>query len=425
MASGIASSQRPPSLTELRSELGVPRVDGNTTVSGRNGSGVSRFAMRVMLVAGTRPEAIKLAPVVLALRAAPGIDSLVLTTGQHRELALEVFDLFGIQPDVDLAIMRANQTPTQVAAAVLTGLEPHLTDWHPDWVVVQGDTTTVLAATIAAHYGGIRVAHVEAGLRSHDRRNPFPEEFNRVLTSHAVDLHFAPTDGARDNLLREGIPSDRIVVTGNPVVDALHHFRGLEWEPGPADPLSHLPADKRLLLVTTHRRESFGPPLERICQAVSSLARRPDVHVVVPVHPNPQVSMVVRERLTGATAITLVDPLDYRSLVWLMHRSHLILTDSGGIQEEAPSLGKPVLILREVTERPEGIAAGCAELVGTEIDRIVAVTTELLDDTERYGRMAHAANPYGDGHAAERIVRALLTCDPDGERPADMARMGG
>lgn len=360
-----------------------------------------------MVVVGTRPEAIKLAPVVLALRASSGIDSLVLTTGQHRELALEALGMFSIRPDVDLAIMRAAQTPTQVASAVLAGLEPHLTRWQPNWMVLQGDTTTVLAATIAGHYGRVKVAHVEAGLRSYDRANPFPEEFNRVLTSHAADLHFAPTHGARDNLLREGIPADRVVVTGNPVVDALYYIRDMKWEPEADSPLSRLPAGRRWLLLTTHRRENFGPPLERICQAVLQLARRPDVHVILPVHPNPQVRTVVLSHLANEPNVTLVDPLDYRAMVWLLSRSYLVLTDSGGIQEEAPSFGKPVLILREVTERPEGVAAGCAALVGTAVERIVASATELLDDTGRYHSMARVANPYGDGRAAERIVATL------------------
>lgn len=367
--------------------------------------------MRVMLVVGTRPEAIKLAPVVMALRASPGIDTLVLATGQHRELAIQALDIFGIMPDVDLAIMEPGQTPTLVASAVLAGLEPHLAQWRPDWMVVQGDTTSVLAAAIAGHYGRVKVAHVEAGLRSHDRANPFPEEFNRVLTSHAVDLHLAPTCGSRDNLLREGIPEDSIIVTGNPVVDALHYIRDSKWEPSDDHPLSGLPADRPWLLMTTHRRESFGPPLERIAEAAVRLARRPDVHLVVPVHPNPRVRTVLLDHLAHEPNVTLVEPLDYRTMVWLMHRSHIILTDSGGIQEEAPSFGKPVLVLRDVTERPEGIAAGCAELVGTSIDRIVASAAALLDDPGHYRRMARAVNPYGDGHAARRIVEALLTSE--------------
>ncbi len=360
----------------------------------------------VLVVLGTRPEAIKLAPVILELRRC-GLPHRVLTTGQHRELTLGALAMFGIVPDLDLAIMRPGQTPSQVAAAVLAGLEPVLATAPPDWMLIQGDTTTVLAAAIAAHYARVRVAHVEAGLRSHDRAHPFPEEFNRVLVSHAADLHLAPTALAREHLLREGIADWRIAVTGNPVVDALQLILARPAPPEAAALLAALPPDRRLILVTTHRRESFGPPLEDTCTALRQLAARPDVSILLPLHPNPAVRETLLARLEGLEAIHLCEALDYAALLSVMRQSHLVLTDSGGIQEEAPSLGKPVLILRERTERPEGLTAGCARLVGTDPARIVAAVSELLDDPVAYAAMARAQSPYGDGRAAGRIVNAL------------------
>jgi UDP-N-acetylglucosamine 2-epimerase (non-hydrolysing) len=365
--------------------------------------------LRVLVVMGTRPEAIKLAPVVRALQRHPGrVVARVCATAQHRHMLDQVLQLFGIQPDSDLDIMQADQTPSRVAAAVLTGMEAVLARERPDWLLVQGDTTTVMAAAIAAHHARVRVGHVEAGLRSGDKANPFPEEANRIIADHLSDLCFAPTERARQNLLREGIPPQAIVVTGNTVVDALLEVAAQPWQPAPDSPLAQLPANGRLILVTAHRRESFGAPLRQICRALRTLAARGDVTIAYPVHLNPNVHDVVWQELGGVSGITLLPPLDYRSLIYLMRRSYLILTDSGGIQEEAPSFGVPVLVLRRVTERPEAVEAGVARLVGSETDAIVAETTRLLDDPAAYARMQRAVNPYGDGHAAERIVAALL-----------------
>ncbi|MGQ9787042.1 MAG: non-hydrolyzing UDP-N-acetylglucosamine 2-epimerase [Anaerolineae bacterium] len=365
--------------------------------------------MRVMVVIGTRPEAIKLAPVVRALERHPErITVRVCATGQHREMLDQMLQLFDIQPDVNLDIMQAGQTPSRVAAAVLTGMEMLLECERPDWLLVQGDTTTVMAAAIAAHHVRVRVGHVEAGLRSGDKANPFPEEANRIIADHLSDLCFAPTERARANLLREGIPEHVTVVTGNTVVDALLQVAAQPWQPMADNPLAQLPSNGRLILVTTHRRESFGAPLRRICQALRMLAARGDVTIVYPVHLNPNVDQVVRQELADAPGIVLLPPLDYRSLVHLMQRAYLILTDSGGIQEEAPNLGVPVLVLRNVTERPEAVEAGVARMVGTDAHTIVAEATRLLDDRAAYARMSQAVNLYGDGHAAERIVAALL-----------------
>ena len=348
-----------------------------------------------------------MAPVVRELARYPGeFVSRVCITAQHRELLDEVLTLFAIQPDYDLDLMRPGQSPTAVAAQVLRGLEPVLAGERPDWVLVQGDTTTAAMGAIAAFYAGARVAHVEAGLRSHEPREPFPEELNRRLAGVTADLHLAPTDGAARNLLAEGIDRSMIAITGNPVIDALHTANAM---PRPRCPdLDAVPADKRLVLVTAHRRESFGAPLERICTAVGRLVQRfPDVQVVLPAHPNPAVRLALDERLPASPAISVIEPLGYRSMVDLLSRATLVLTDSGGLQEEAPSLGKPVLVLRDVTEREEGIQAGTCRLVGTDDDRIVAEASELLSVPCKYARMAHAVNPYGDGRAAQRIVGAL------------------
>lgn len=366
--------------------------------------------IRVLSVIGTRPEAIKMAPVIRALAARPReIESVVCATGQHREMARQALDLFGIAPDHDLDLMTPDQTPTQVAARLLARIEPLLDDLQPDWVLVQGDTTTVMATAIAAHHARIRIGHVEAGLRTGDRWNPFPEEMNRVLTDHLSDLCFAPTVGARDALLREGIADDRILVTGNTVVDALQWIAALPWQPD-ADLAPLLADDADLVLVTAHRRESFGAPLERICAALRQLALASEGRwrLVYPVHPNPQVLGPVRRALEGVPGVTLLPPLGYLSLVNLLKRARLVLTDSGGIQEEAPTFGAPVLVLRETTERPEGIAAGVARLVGAAPERIVAEALRLLTDDVAHAAMARAANPYGDGRAAERIVEAVI-----------------
>ena len=363
--------------------------------------------MKVMVVIGTRPEAIKMAPVIRALDAASDMRPYVVATAQHRGMLDDVLDVFDIRPDVDLDIMRGGQTPTSVAASVLMGLEPILERVRPDWVLVQGDTTTVLAAAIAAHYARCGVGHVEAGLRSHDRANPFPEESNRAATTHLADLHFAPTETARENLLLEGVSDESIHVTGNPVIDALRSVAEDDEQPDANAALAGIPSERRLILVTAHRRENHGAPIRAICAALEVLADRPDVHLVYPVHPNPNIGGPVHERLAGHEAITLLPPVDYRTLVCLMKRSELVLTDSGGIQEEAPGLGKPVLVLRSTTERPEAVAAGTARLVGTDPDRIVSEVNRLLDDATAYDAMVRAVNPYGDGFAAGRIVVAL------------------
>jgi UDP-N-acetylglucosamine 2-epimerase (non-hydrolysing) len=373
--------------------------------------------LRVHVIVGTRPEAIKMAPIIQELKrhatpqsphaTEPRFAVRVCATAQHREMLDQVLELFGIVPDTDLDLMQPGQTLSQVAARVLLALEPELRAWHPDWVLVQGDTTTVMAASLCAHYNGIRVGHVEAGLRSFDRANPFPEEMNRVVADHVGDLHFAPTTRAARNLRREGILEGQIHITGNTVIDALLQVAARPWEPPPGDYLRQLDPEKRLILVTAHRRESFGAPLKAICAALRQLAARGDVQIVYPVHLNPSVSHPVRQALSDLPGVFLLPPVDYQHLVYLMKRSSLVLTDSGGIQEEAPSLGVPVLVLREVTERPEGVEAGTARVVGTDPATIVSEATRLLDDELAYEAMAQAVNPYGDGRAAARIVHAL------------------
>ncbi len=351
-----------------------------------------------------------MAPVVKELeRHAGRIISRVCVTAQHRQMLDQVLSLFAIVPDHDLNVMAAGQSPTQVATAVLTKLEPVLQAEQPDWVLVQGDTTTVLAAAIGAFYVRVKVGHVEAGLRTHDKHQPFPEEINRQMVSVATDLHFAPTACARDNLLREGISDAIIRVTGNPVIDALNAVADRPYDPA-SGPLRDVPWNRRLILVTAHRRENFGKPLEQICLALRDLAETypDDVQIVYPVHPNPNVQEPVRRMLGKVPGITLADPLDYLPLVYLMKHSTLVLTDSGGLQEEAPGLGKPVLVLREVTERPEAMTAGTVRLVGTDRAKIVAEARRLLDNSAEYDIMARAHNPYGDGHAAEQIVQALM-----------------
>jgi len=381
--------------------------------------------LKVLSVFGTRPEAIKMAPVVWELHKHPDrVESLVCVTAQHREMLDQVLSLFGIVPDYDLQVMEDNQTPTQVASAVLTRLEPILQRERPDWVLVQGDTTTVAAASLAAFYAGVKVGHVEAGLRTHDKWRPFPEEINRRVAGVIADLHFAPTQRARQNLLREGVPAERIVVTGNPVIDALHWASAQPFDVGamnvgPLDLERVTPAlsqvegcehdDLKLILVTAHRRENFWP-LESICLALRDLATHYDgrVHIIYPVHLNPNVWEPVHRLLGDVPNITLTSPLDYVSMVHLMKRACLVLTDSGGIQEEAPGLGVPVLVLREVTERPEAVEAGTVRVVGTDRQRILAEACRLLDDPAERERMARAVNPYGDGQASRRIVAALL-----------------
>lgn len=364
----------------------------------------------VLSVIGTRPEAIKMAPVVIELCRFPDrIRPIVCVTAQHRELLDPVLGLFGITPNYDFNLMRPDQTLTQVTTAVLAGMEQVLTKVQPGWVLAQGDTTTVMATALACYYQRISFGHVEAGLRTGDKFRPYPEEMNRVLADALADLHFAPTTCARDNLLSEGISETTIYVTGNTVIDALLQIAGHNL-PHAEAALADIPlwAD-RIVLVTAHRRESFGAGLQHICDAVASLAARyPDVQFVYPVHPNPNVTTTAHRLLEGIANISLIAPLEYAPLVHLMKRATLILTDSGGIQEEAPALGKPVLVLRRVSERPEGIEAGVARLVGTDKARIVREVSTLLNDETAYARMARAINPYGDGQASRRIVEALL-----------------
>jgi UDP-N-acetylglucosamine 2-epimerase (non-hydrolysing) len=372
---------------------------------------------KVLSVFGTRPEAIKMAPVVKALEThSERVEARVCVTAQHRQILDQVLDLFDIEPDYDLDIMLENQSLAQVTASVFTRLDAVLAAEDPDWVLVQGDTTTVMAASVAAFYRRVKVGHVEAGLRTGDKHHPFPEEINRRVAGVVADLHFAPTAWARDNLLKEGAPPETIRVTGNPVIDALLNVAARPYDPD-TGPLAGLPWDRRILLVTAHRRENFGRPLEDICAALIEIARRypNDVHIVYPVHPNPNVQRPVYSLLDGVSNISLLTALDYLPMVYLMKHCTLVLTDSGGIQEEAPGLGKPVLVLREKTERPEGVEAGTVRLVGTRAEIVVTEACRLLDDPAAYRQMAQAVNPYGDGHAADYIVNALLEAENDTE----------
>jgi len=371
---------------------------------------VSSALLKVLTVFGTRPEAVKLGPVIRELARHPDrIASRVCVSAQHRDMLDQVLQIFGIQPAYDLNVMQHNQTPTQVAAAVLSGLEPILLHERPDWVLVQGDTTTVAAAALAAFYSRSRVGHVEAGLRTRDRWQPFPEEINRRVAGVIADRHFAPTTRSRDNLLREDVPPDAILVTGNTGIDALQWITAQPEDPEVAKLLRESP-EARVILVTAHRRENFGEPLRNICLALRDVAERHagSVRIVYPVHRNPNVWGPVHELLGDVPNITLRPPLDYLPNLHLMKRAYLVITDSGGIQEEAPGLGVPALVLRDVTERPEGVATGALRLVGTDRARIVAETSRLLDDPAEYDRMARAENPFGDGHASERIVASLL-----------------
>lgn len=378
-------------------------------------------SLRVLSIFGTRPEAVKMAPVVHALEQTQGVESLVCVTAQHREMLDQVLDLFDIVPDRDLNLMRPDQSLAGLSAAIFTHLDPIFIDLQPDWVLIQGDTTTVMIAALLAYYRRIRVGHVEAGLRTGAKWQPFPEEINRRVASVVADLHFAPTEWSRQNLLRENVDPDTIVVTGNPVIDALTRIADHPATPEVYALLKRLdlPLDAkpvpesigpRLILVTAHRRENFGVPLERICMALKELAEayEDDVRIVYPVHLNPNVGEPVYRLLSDVPNIDLLAPLDYLPWVHLIKRATLVLTDSGGLQEEAPGLGIPVLVMRDVTERPEGVEAGTVKLVGTHTDRIVNECRALLDDPRAHAAMAHAVNPYGDGHAAERIVETLL-----------------
>ncbi len=376
--------------------------------------------MKIITVFGTRPEAIKMAPLVKHLGSLPGIDHRVCVTAQHRHMLDQVLALFEITPDHDLNLMRQGQDLTSVTADILRSIKPLFERERPDFVLVHGDTTTTFATTLAAFYQRIPVGHVEAGLRTGNLYSPWPEEANRKLTGALARLHFAPTTLARDNLLREAVPAERIVVTGNTVIDAL---LSVQLKIGASPELvatmqarfPFLRGGARMLLITGHRRENFGDGFERICEAIAQLARRyPEMDVVYPLHLNPNVQEPVRRTLSDITNVQLIEPQDYLPFVYLMGRATVILTDSGGIQEEAPSLGKPVLVMRNTTERPEAVEAGTVRLVGTDVRAIVEGVSTLLDDADAYRAMSVAHNPYGDGLACERIGRTLQklsTCD--------------
>jgi len=368
--------------------------------------------MRVLSVFGTRPEAIKMAPLVRALAADTQIDSRVCVTAQHREMLDQVLNLFGIQSNHDLNIMRPGQDLSHITQAILDGMGNVLDQEKPDRLLVHGDTTTTFAATLAAYYRQIPVGHVEAGLRTGDPYAPFPEEMNRKLTDCIADVYFAPTDSAAENLRREGVDGSRIAITGNTVIDALLQVVGdlstdTDRRNAVASCFQDIPNDRRLILVTGHRRENFGDGFQRICHALRTLAKRGDVEIAYPVHLNPNVQSPVNAILSDCPNVHLMAPQDYLPFVYLMDRCHLVITDSGGIQEEAPALGKPVLVMRDVTERPEAVNAGTVKLVGTDTDAIVSETALLLDDEAVYNTMSRAHNPYGDGKASERIVREI------------------
>jgi UDP-N-acetylglucosamine 2-epimerase (non-hydrolysing) len=369
--------------------------------------------VKVLTVFGTRPEAIKMAPLVHALAKDPDFEARVCVTAQHREMLDQVLNLFSIVPDYDLNIMRPGQGLTEITCGILQGLKPILEAFRPDVVLVHGDTTTTIAASLAAFYQRIPVGHVEAGLRTGDLSSPWPEEANRTLTGHLAMYHFAPTENSRHNLRRENVDDERIFVTGNTVIDALFWVRdSVMNNPAQYEALAarypFLDAQKKLVLVTGHRRESFGQGFEQICHALADIAaQNDDVQIVYPVHLNPNVSEPVNRILGPVENVFLIDPQDYLPFMWLMNHAWLILTDSGGIQEEAPSLGKPVLVMRDTTERPEAVDAGTVKLVGTDRQRIVDEVTLLLNDNEAWQTMSRAHNPYGDGQACGRILHAL------------------
>jgi UDP-N-acetylglucosamine 2-epimerase (non-hydrolysing) len=370
--------------------------------------------LSILVVFGTRPEAVKLAPVIKELGKHPDkIDVHVCVTAQHREMLDQVLNAFEIEPDIDLDLMKHDQTLAELTARIFNNLDPVIKDLTPDWLIVQGDTTTVMASAILGYYNRVRIGHVEAGLRTHDKWQPFPEEINRRLAGVVADLHFAPTENNRQNLLREGIPDEIIKITGNPAIDAL---RIIAKQPTPPEAVKLLEKagvlneNRQLVLVTAHRRENFGQPIRDICFALKRLAEhyQNELTLIYPVHLNPNIQKPVYEILSGVDNIFLLEPMDYIPLVHLMKRATLILTDSGGIQEEAPSFGVPTLVLRERTERQEGVEAGTLKLVGTDSERIYKEARKLLDDPQAYAAMAGSVNPYGDGYAAKRIVEALL-----------------
>jgi UDP-N-acetylglucosamine 2-epimerase (non-hydrolysing) len=368
----------------------------------------SRGKVRVLTVIGTRPEAIKLAPVVRELEHdTETFSSVVVTTGQHREMLDPMLKLFEINPDYDLRLMRHGHSLGEITRGVIAGLEPILGDERFDWVLVQGDTTTSMAASLAAFYDKTPVGHVEAGLRTFDKYAPYPEEINRRISGVLADVHFAPTAWARSNLLREAVPAKHVHLTGNTVIDALEHVRGLGFDPA-GSALEHLPDDKRLVLITAHRNENLGPRMEGIATGLRELAlSHDDVHFVYPMHLNPRARQWALVHLAGIENVSLLEPLKYRETVWLLERAHLVVTDSGGLQEEAAGVGTPVLVLRETTERPEGIEAGIALLVEPDHRAILEVVGRVLDDDDEHERMRSSACPYGDGRAAVRITDVL------------------
>jgi UDP-N-acetylglucosamine 2-epimerase (non-hydrolysing) len=374
----------------------------------------SKILKKISVIFGTRPEAIKLSPLILVLRQHPDFEPHVCVTAQHRELLDQVLSVFGVEPDVDLNLMQPNQSLSDLTARAVSSLDRYFINYKPETILVQGDTTTVFAASLVAFYHKIKIGHVEAGLRTWNKYSPFPEEINRVMTTHLADYHFAPTEKARENLLSEGVLEDRVFVTGNTVIDALHIAVEKISEnrpniPGLPKELVDGQAVSPLVLITGHRRETFGPGFESICKAISVLADKfKDTAFVYPVHLNPKVRKPVFHLLNNSDNIYLIEPLSYLPFMALMDRSTLILTDSGGIQEEAPSLGKPVLVMRDVTERPEAIVAGTAKLIGTDTNRIIQEVTTLLTDTMAYADMAHRSNPYGDGKASQRIIKVLI-----------------
>jgi UDP-N-acetylglucosamine 2-epimerase len=364
--------------------------------------------VKVLTVFGTRPEAIKMAPLVKKMKEEPGIQSILCVTAQHREMLDQVLELFELVPDYDLNIMKPNQTISQITSNVLMGLEEVFKQERPDIVLVHGDTTTTFAASLAAFYQQIAVGHVEAGLRTYDKYSPYPEEMNRVLTGRIADLHFAPTEKNRNNLLREAMPEEAIFITGNTVIDALLQVADKPYA-FEDETLKQIDFEKkRVITVTCHRRENLGENMEHIFTAIRDIAAEfEDTEIIYPVHMNPRVREIAGKILGNAARIHLIEPLQYQPFSNLMARSYLIITDSGGIQEEAPSLGKPVLVVRKETERPEAVEAGTVKLAGVSRDTIYQMTKELLTDEEAYGRMARAVNPYGDGHACERIIGIL------------------
>lgn len=366
--------------------------------------------IKVMTVFGTRPEAIKMAPIVLELQKHPDtIEPVVAVTAQHREMLDQVLNLFQIKPDHDLNIMAAGQTLFDITTRAMMGLDKVLTEEKPDIVLVHGDTTTTFAGALAAYYHQTAVGHVEAGLRTHNKYSPFPEEMNRRLTGCIADLNFAPTSTSKANLLAENVPPESIFVTGNTVIDALHHTVRDDFDFQEKSLKDVDFQNKRIILVTTHRRENLGEPMRHVYKALKQLTEEfDDVEVVFPVHKNPKVREVVNEELGGLAKVHLIDPLDYEPFANLMHKAHLILTDSGGVQEEAPALGKPVLVLRDTTERPEAVDAGTVKLIGTDRERVYEEAKKLLTDEAEYSRMAESVNPYGDGKAAARIIQAIL-----------------